>query len=222
MKTIKIGIAEDQEMFREGLIKLLSGFRDIEVIMAHPNGQELLDAMEDNRPDVVLLDYRMPIMNGLHTSINISKRYPRTKILILSMYDDDEFVIKSLNNGAHGYLSKDDSPEEIERAILSVVDTGYYLNERTSKHLIKKLIMEGKMTPSFKEEEIQFSVQELQIIELICNEHTNQEIADIISRSKRTVEHARTSIMEKIGAKNVVGIVMYAVKNKLVSLETSE
>lgn len=219
MSTIKVAIAEDQDLFRHGLVNLLNSFPRVEVMLAVENGQVLLESLENNRPDVVILDYRMPVMGGLITAINIRKRFPKTRILILSMYDDEEFIIKSIDNGAHGYLSKDDHPDQIRDAIYSVMDTGYYLNDRTSKYLIKKLMQEGKVIPKFAKENIEFSQTELDVIELICQEHTNQEIADLLAKSKRTIESTRTQIMEKIGARNVVGIVMYAIKNELVKVD---
>lgn len=217
MNEIKVALAEDQSFFRQGLVNLIGGFDNIKVLFAAENGQELLDKMKNQRPDLVLLDYRMPILNGLETAKLIREQYDGVRVLILSMYDDQEFVETAMENGAHGYLSKDDEPEEIQKAIYSTMETGYYLNDRTSKMLIGKLINKGTMKPFFNGPEVEFSKMELEILELICQELTTQEIADKLCKSKRTIESSRTLMMQKINARNVVGLVMYAVKNKLVT-----
>lgn len=217
MNEIKVALAEDQSIFRQGLVNLIGGFDNIKVLFAAENGQELLDKMKNQRPDLVLLDYRMPLLNGLETAKLIREQYDGVRVLILSMYDDQEFVETAMENGAHGYLSKDDEPEEIQKAIYSTMETGYYLNDRTSKMLIGKLINKGTMKPFFNGPEVEFSKMELEILELICQELTTQEIADKLCKSKRTIESSRTLMMQKINARNVVGLVMYAVKNKLVT-----
>jgi two-component system, NarL family, response regulator NreC len=214
-RKIRIILADDQSIFRKGLVTLLSTFQNMEVIADFENGQLLYDALKETAADVVLLDQRMPILGGMETAQLIHDNYPQLKILILSMYDQEEFVISAIENGAHGYLSKDDDPSEIEKAIRCVVEMGYYMNDRTSKVLVGRLIHQGKVAPIVKDE-IAFTEHELEVIRHICNEKTTQEISDKIFKSIRTVENMRTSIMQKIGARNVVGIVMYAVKNNLI------
>ncbi|MBI3238377.1 MAG: response regulator transcription factor [Flavobacteriia bacterium] len=216
MNEIKVAIADDQSIFRQGLVNLVGGFKNVRVLFSAENGREMLEKIPDNKPDLVLLDFRMPELNGLETAKIIRDQFSGVRVLILSMYDDQEFVETAMENGAHGYLSKDDEPEEIERAILSTIETGYYLNDRTSKMLIGKLINQGTMKPEFKTPPVEFTTMELQILDLICSECTTQEIADKLCKSKRTIESSRTLMMQKINARNVVGLVMYAVKNNLV------
>lgn len=216
---IKVGIAEDQVIFRKGLIDLLSTFPGVAVVYDCENGQKMADFCKGNEIDLVILDFRMPVLNGIETTRLLRKVHSDLKILILSMYDTSEFVESSIEAGANGYLSKDDDPEEIKRAIYSVMETGYYLNDRTSKMLIAKMMDQGKINPNFGEGiQPDFNASELQILQFICEELTTQEIADKCFKSKRTIESARTSMMQKIGARNVVGLVMYAVKNNLVQL----
>lgn len=214
---IRVGIAEDQKIFRQGLENLLNSFSGIQVVCTAENGLELVEQLESAQPDVVLVDYRMPVLNGLETVRKIRETNQQLKILILSMYDDPEFVETTLESGANGYLSKDDDPEEIEKAILSSVETGYYLNDKTSKILISKLMHQGKMSPKFEKDKIEFSPFELEVLQLICQEFTTLEIADRLCRSTRTIEGARTAMMQKVGSRNVVGLVMYAIKNNLIS-----
>jgi len=216
MNEIKIAIADDQLIFRQGLVNLVSGFDRVKVLFAAENGRELLDNIPENRPDLVLLDFRMPELNGLDTAKVIRDKFAGIRVLILSMYDDQEFVEKAIENGAHGYLSKDDEPDEIAKAIYSTMETGYYLNDRTSKMLIGKMMNLGLMKPIFQIPSVEFTKIELEILELICKEWTTQEIADKLHRSKRTIESSRTLMMQKVGARNVVGLVMYGLKNKLI------
>jgi two-component system, NarL family, response regulator NreC len=216
MNPIKVAIADDQSIFRQGLTNLVGGFERVEVLFSAENGRELLNRIPENRPDLVLVDFRMPELNGLDTAKIIRDQFPGIRVLILSMYDDQEFVETAIENGAHGYLSKDDEPEEIAKAIYSTIETGYYLNDRTSKMLIGKMVNAGTMKPVFRNPNADFTKIELEILDLICNELTTQEIADKLCKSKRTIESSRTLMMQKIGARNVVGLVMYAVKHKLV------
>lgn len=216
MNPIKVAIADDQAIFRQGLTNLVGGFERVEVLFSAENGRDLLERIPDNRPDLVLVDFRMPELNGLDTAKIIRDKFSGIRVLILSMYDDQEFVETAIENGAHGYLSKDDEPEEIAKAIYSTIETGYYLNDRTSKMLIGKMVNAGTMKPVFRNPNADFTKIELEILELICNELTTQEIVDKLCKSKRTIESSRTLMMQKIGARNVVGLVMYAVKHKLV------
>lgn len=215
---IKIGIAEDQEIYRNGLVGLLNNVDNFEVVIQAESGQQILDEMKEVMPDVVLLDFRMPGLNGVDTASRISKLYPDVKIMMLSMYDAQEFVIRAIENGANGYLTKDDDPNEIITAVECVHSTGYYLNERTSKMLISQMVKSGTVKPVFEDDRVEFTKIELDVIRLICEEKSALEISDDLFKSKRTIDGHRANIMRKIGARNVTGIVMYAVKNNIVQL----
>lgn len=218
MNKIRIGIAEDQSIFRNGLVKLLNDITGFEVVLAVENGQLLIDALKTTPVDLALIDFRMPVKNGIEATKEIRASHPDIKVLLLSMYDDVEFVELAIENGANGYLSKDDDAEEIQLAIRSAVETGYYLNDRTSKMFIAKMVHAGKIQPAFEESSATvFSPNEMVILEMICNEMTTQEIADKLFKSRRTIESARTLMMNKVGARNVVGLVMYAIQNGIVS-----
>ncbi|MBK7128305.1 MAG: response regulator transcription factor [Crocinitomicaceae bacterium] len=215
MKAIKIGVAEDQTLFRKGLINMLNSLSNIEVVIEAVDGQDMLNQLNNMEVHLVFLDYRMPNMNGIDAARTIRQRFPEVGILMLSMYDDEELIINAIENGAGGYLTKDDEPAEMERAIISVLNTGYYLNDRTSKILVRSLMHEGKITPRFKKDSsvIQFDPDQVEVIKLLSQEHSTKEIADILSKSERTIERYKSEILEKIGAKNSIGIVMYAVKH---------
>lgn len=216
-RKITVSIAEDQLIFRQGLANILNTFDRLEVICLAENGFELLQHMETQTPDIAIVDFRMPVLNGIETTRQICERFPATKVLILSMYSEDEFVKSAIENGANGYLSKDDDPLEIAKAIYSIIETGYYLNDRTSKLLIANMMKKGEIKPHFFDLKEQLSDNEKMVLRMICEELTTQEIADKIFKSKRTVETIRTNLLQKTGAKNIAGLVMFAVKNELVS-----
>jgi len=216
MGEIKIAIADDQLIFRQGLVNLVNSFENVRVLFSTENGKELIEKLPYQQPDLVLLDFRMPVLNGMETTRIIREQYPDMRILILSMYDDSEFVESAIANGANGYLSKDDEPDEIAKAIYSTMEMGYYMNDRTSKMLLSKMMKDGSMKPKFKSDDVRFTDMELQIIQLISEECTTPEIAVQLIRSTRTIESQRTVIMQKIGCRNAVGIVLYALKHNLI------
>lgn len=220
-KNIRIAVAEDQSIFRNGLVKLLNDSMGFNVVISVENGKLLLEELEKQEIDVALVDFRMPELNGIEATKLIRQQFPDLKVLLLSMYDSVEFVEMAIENGANGYLSKDDDAEEIEKAILSTIETGYYLNDRTSKMFIAKMMHTGKVHPTFEGRSPVFNKYELMILDLICKEYTTQEIADKLFKSKRTIESTRASMMQKAGARNVVGLVMYAIQHNLVENNTS-
>jgi two-component system, NarL family, response regulator NreC len=216
INKIRIGIAEDQDIFRDGLVRMLNNNPDFEVVCQAENGKILIDEVRTTKPDVCLVDYRMPLLNGIETTKAMKLQYPEIKIILLSMYDDSEFVESAIENGANGYLSKDDDPREIEKAIYSTFEIGYYLNDRTSKMLIMRLVEQGKINPKFVGGSIPFSDDEIRVIRLISQEKTTLEISEMMHKAVRTVENMRTTMMNRVGAKNIVGLVMYAVKHNLI------
>lgn len=218
VEKIRIGIAEDQAIFREGLIRMLNNNPHFEVVCEAENGQLLIDQVREKKPQICLVDYRMPGLNGIETTKALKLQFPKVKVILLSMYDDTEFVESAIENGANGYLSKDDEPSEIEKAIYSTYETGYYINDRTSKMLIARMVEQGKIQPKFTDENQIFNDFELRIIQLITKERTTAEIAEELGRSVRTIESTRSAMMSRVGAKNVIGLVMYSVKNKLLEI----
>lgn len=217
--TITIGVAEDQDIYRNGLIGMLNNVPHFNVIIDSNSGKDMLVRLKETQPNVVLLDYRMEGMNGIETAAKINRHYPDVRILMLSMYDAQEFVLRAIENGANGYITKDDDPAEIVSAIESVMATGYYLNDRTSKILISQMVKSGAVKPIFSYENVQFTDAEYRVINLICREYSTIEISKLLFKSKRTVDGHRATIMKKMGVKNAIGIVMYAVKNELFEVQ---
>lgn len=214
MIKTRLAVVDDQQLFRKGLISLLDEFKEMDVMIEAENGRQLIDKMAKKMPDVVLLDLEMPEMDGMATLGWLKSTHPKIRVLILTMHNEEAIIAHMVENGAHGFLLKNDPIETIIDAIHSVMDTGYFFDERISKALLTRLIAGERISPKFNK--VFLSERELQIIKLICEEFTNKEIADKLCLSVRTVDGHREALMEKINARNTVGIVMYAVKNGLV------
>ena len=215
MKKIKIAIADDYKIFRDGLKVGLSADENLEIILEADNGEDLLQGLEENKPDVILMDLKMPIMDGMEATKEIKKKNMQVKVLIVTMYDDDKFIIHLMENGANGYLLKNAEPEEIRKAIYAVHENGYYFNDLVNKALLKKLVIKQNLKPSFNQD-VEFTERELEVLKLICEEKTAAEIAKDIFLSPRSVEGIRQRLIEKVGVRNTAGLVMFAVKNNIV------
>jgi DNA-binding NarL/FixJ family response regulator len=215
MSTIKIAIADDYKIFREGLKVGFSADENLEVIMEADNGEDLLKALETSAPDVIIMDLKMPIMDGMEATKAVRKKYPSIKVLVVTMYDDDKFIIHLMENGANGYLLKNTEPDEIRKSIYAVYENGYYFNDVVNKALLKKLVLKNNLKPSFNQN-VELTERELEVLKLICEEKTAAEIAKDIFLSPRSVEGIRQRLIEKIGVRNTAGLVMFAVKNNMV------
>lgn len=215
MQVIRVGIADDHKIFRKGVILSLRQYTNISFVLEAENGEDLLQQLEKDQPDLVLLDLRMPGKDGIETTKEISKKYPQIKILIITMFEDERFVSHLMENGANGYLLKNAEPTEIKKAIMEAMVKGYYLNNFVNRVLLKKSTARIKNAPSLNNEII-LSDKEKEVVSLICREYTASEIADKMSISPRTVESIKDRLMERFGLKNTAGLVFFAVKNELI------
>ena len=216
MSKINIAIADDYKIFREGVKKCIAGDKSLLVIQEADNGEDLINGFNNLLPDVVIMDLKMPIMDGMEATQIIRKKYPSVKVLVVTMYDDDKFIIHLMEIGANGYLLKNAEPDEIRKAIYAVHENGYYFNDLVNKALLKKLVMKTNIKPSFNQN-VELTERELEVLKFICEEKTASEIAKEIFLSPRSVEGIRQRLIEKIGVRNTAGLVMFAVKNQLVS-----
>lgn len=215
-KKINIAIADDYKIFREGLKKCIAGDKALTVVLEADNGDDLINGFKDNLPDVVIMDLKMPIMDGMEATQIIRKKFPSVKVLVVTMYDDDKFIIHLMENGANGYLLKNTEPDEIRKSIYAVYENGYYFNDLVNKALLKKLVIKTNIKPSFNQD-VEFTERELEVLKLICEEKTAAEIAKEIFLSPRSVEGIRQRLIEKVGVRNTAGLVMFAIKNGIIT-----
>jgi DNA-binding NarL/FixJ family response regulator len=214
--TIRLAIADDHALFRRGLVAIFTQAPGIELICEASDGQELIEKMANQRPDVVLLDLQMPRLDGIKTIQHIRRHFSAVKVIILSMHDEDNFVTRLMELGANGYLLKDSDPDEVEKAIHLVATEDYYYGTFLTKVMHRRMLDKPrKREPLPLNAKVNLSARELEILRLICEGHTTTQIADQLFISDRTVEGHRTRIMERIGAKNTAGMVVYAVKNNI-------
>lgn len=217
MTPIKLAIADDHKIFRNGLKATLEDCPEFNLLIEASNGKELIGQLATHTPDVILMDIKMPEMDGMQTTTHISQQFKGIKILALSMHNEDKYIVDMMKAGASGYLLKNAEPEEIIEAILTVHNKGFYFNERLSVTLIKQLV-----GPNYSEnaaqQQVDLNEREIEVLKLVCQEYSNQEIADKIFLSVRTVEGYRARLFEKTCSKNLVGLVIFAIKKGIISV----
>src|SRR5664279_4489821 len=212
-KPIQVAIADDHTLLRKALAKLVASFDDYAVLFEADNGKEIKKKINEHLvPDLILLDVNMPEMDGFETAAWLNKNYPKIKVLALSMFSDERTIIRMLRQGARGYVMKNIDPEELKKALDSVMKKNFYLSEEISGKIISGLnkdIDKIEDPPSLTQREKDF-------LRLICSEITYKDIAGKMFVSPRTVDEYRKSLFEKLKVKSRVGLVMYAMRNGLV------
>lgn len=216
---IKLYIAEDHRLLRESFKNFLDEQEDFKVLKDLSDGQELLDALEIHKihPDIILLDLQMPHVNGKQALIKIKELYPAIKIIVLTLNDSSASIKEIMRMGANAYLDKNAGPEELFNAIRDVYNKEFALSSKVTNVLLNKTKFNSK-SGFVREETIlnSLSIYETNIIKLICNEFTNDQIAQHLSKSTRAIETARRRIMDKINVKNTAGIVKFAYTNNII------
>lgn len=208
---IRIVLADDHEIFRDGFHVMLKRQSDIQLVGEAANGVDLIKITEKLLPDIVITDIKMPKLDGIEATKIITKKFPGINIITLSMFDDDNLIIDMLEAGAKGYLLKSAHKKEIIEAIKTVYKNDTYYCKSTSTKLVL-MIGQSRFDPYKEIQKPEFSKREIDIITLICQEASNKEIALKLFLSVRTIEGHREKIQEKIRAKNAAGIVIYAIK----------
>lgn len=216
MSKIQLAVVDDHNLFRKGMISILQQVPDFEVVMEAVNGQEFLDKLQNQPIDVVLMDLQMPVLDGIKTTEIVRAKFPDVKVVILSMQDEDQFVLHLMEIGANGYLLKDTDPEEVEKAIRKVNETEIYFSDFVSKIMLRKMNRKPQQESKIFNYKTDLSEREIYILKHICEGLTTAEIGDIVGLSPRTVEGHRLRMMEKLGLKNTAGLVAYAIRNNLV------
>ncbi|WP_337044901.1 response regulator transcription factor [Emticicia sp. 17c] len=216
MSNIKIAVVDDHSLFRKGMISILEQVSGFEVVIEATNGLEFLNKRQTTHVDVVLMDLQMPELDGTKTTAIIKEKYPSTKVLILSMHDEDKYILHLMEIGANGYLLKDSDPEEVEKAIKKVHETDSYFSDFVSKVMLRKMTRRNQQEKKIFNYKTDLSEREIEVLKHICEGLTTVEIGDILSLSPRTVEGHRLRMIEKLGVKNTAGLVAFAIKNQLV------
>jgi two-component system response regulator NreC len=218
MNVIRVAIADDQVLFRKGMIAIVDAFEGINIVLEADNGRALLDALAvaDPLPDVVLLDLSMPELNGVETTKLIHSDYPALKIIILSVYGEDRFVTHLMDLGVNAYLFKNVEPLEVERAIRAVVEADFYFNEAFLTALKNRMLVKKPRRLLTDDLPATLTAREIEVLNLICKQLTAPEIADRLCLSIRTVDGHRANLLEKTNARNTAGLVLFAIKNRLI------
>jgi DNA-binding NarL/FixJ family response regulator len=214
-EPIKVAIADDHKIFRDGIKMALSGKDYIRIIWEAEDGKDLIHKMKIKLPDVLLMDIRMPEMDGVNAISLLRKEYEHVRIIVLTMYDDQEMISKMMEMGANAYLTKTTDPEEIYNAILACMNEDFYFNDLVNKAVMMKLQTKKSARPYYPNP-IKMSEKELKILKLIAEDKTTEEISKEVFLSPRTIETIRQNMKTKVGAKTIAGLVMYAIRNKLI------
>ena len=209
---VRILIADDFPMFREGIRMMLEQDTRFQIIGEAGNGEELVGLVNNMELDIIIADIEMPVMNGIEATKQIKSKYPHLGVIALTMFGDDHLIVEMVEAGAKGYLLKSTRKQELIDAIDAVHGGGNYFCNSTSLRLSKML---ANTWISEKNPEPAFSKKEIEIIKLICEQYASKQIADLTNLSHRTVEKYRDYIMEKTNSKNMIGIVIYAIRHGL-------
>jgi DNA-binding NarL/FixJ family response regulator len=215
MANIKILLADDHKIVRDGIKLMLESQPGIEVVAEVSNGKEALEILDDTLIDLVVMDINMPEMDGITATKEIKEKYNDVKVLALTMSNDDLHIRQMIQAGASGYIMKSAGRNELKDAIMTIVNGKHYFSDEATHSIMMDLVKgKGKSSSS---ELVHITDRELEILELIIKEFTNQEIAEKLFISSRTVDAHRRNLLQKTGARNTAGLVKYAFQNNIIS-----
>ncbi|MCO6175354.1 response regulator transcription factor [Flavobacterium sp. NRK F10] len=218
---MRIAIVDDHQLFRKSLAHLVDSFQDVDVVLQAGNGKEFLEQIDSVPIDLVLLDIQMPELDGFQTCKVLREEYPDMFILIISQLTTKESVHKVMELGAHGFFTKNSDPNQLEQAINSIKEKGYYFGNELGTVLREALLWEKKANQSTThyEDAIQLTSREIEIIKLASRELSSKEMGKILNIASTTVDTHRKHIIGKTNSKNIVGAVIYALKRNLIQLD---
>jgi DNA-binding NarL/FixJ family response regulator len=213
MEKIQIIIADDHQLFRNGLKILLNSFPEFEVTGEAANGEEFLKLLKTIQADIALMDIKMPEMDGIEATRRGLKLCPGMNIIALSMYGEEEYYYKMVDAGAKGFLLKDSDISEVKEAILTIAKGGSFFSQELLYHVIQKIKHREQESKSAN-----LSKREKEILIKICEGFSNQEIAEALFISKRTVDKHRANLLGKTNSKNTASLILFAIRNKLIEI----
>jgi two-component system invasion response regulator UvrY len=214
-----VALVDDHELLRTGLAAMINSFEGYKVVMEANNGQQFIEKINllKTSPDIILLDITMPQMDGYETSQWIKANLSQTRVLVLSMLENDTAIIRMLKNGARGYILKDSKPKVFKEALDGIRDSGYYINELVSSKLMHYINHEEVFdSDSFALNNL--NDNEITFLKWICTEKTYKEIADEMCLSPRTIDTYRDNLFKKLDVKTRVGLAIFAIKNGIVNI----
>ncbi len=214
---IRFAIADDHKIFRDGIKMEKKKKNNLKMLWEAEDGRDLMHKISIKKPDVLLMDIRMPEIDGINAIQLIRKEYEDIKIIVLTMYDDQQMISKMMEMGANAYLTKTTDPEEIYEAILTCMNDDFYFNELVNKAVMGKLMQKKNVRQHYgNAAPVSFNEKEIKILKLLAEDKTTEEISKIIFLSPRTIETIRQNMKAKVNAKTIGGLIMYAMRNKLI------
>lgn len=214
---IRIAIADDHKIFRDGIKMALAGRANLKMIWEAEDGKDMMHKIGIKRPHVLLMDIRMPEIDGINAIQLIRKEYEDVKIIVLTMYDDQQMISKMMEMGANAYLTKTTDPEEIYQAILTCMNDDFYFNELVNKAVMGKLMQKKSLRQHYGTvAPVSFNEKEVKILQLLAEDKTTEEISKIVFLSPRTIETIRQNMKAKVNAKTIGGLIMYGMRNKII------
>ncbi|MCK5699999.1 MAG: response regulator transcription factor [Cyclobacteriaceae bacterium] len=219
MNKVKILIADDHDLIHNGIKSILRPIKNYKIIGKAMNGEEAIQKAIELKPDIILMDISMPVMNGIEATRIISAKLPDIKILALTQHEENEYVVEILNSGGVGYLLKNSKKNEFVEAIETVLSGKKAFSKKISDQLISDLVYQTKDKENPEKQEIPLTKREIEIIRKIADDMSNQEIADELHISLRTVETHRRNLMQKLNVKTVVALLKYAAQHNIISFD---
>lgn len=218
---IKIILADDEELFRKGIYFLLQREPNFEIIFEASNGSELVEHLKATTelPDIIMMDLKMPLLNGVEATKLIHKDFPGIRIIALTSYNTKSFIANMINVGAASYLVKNASPIDMVKTVNEVAQKGFYYNEIVMEVIHQNMISNASSRTVLDEDFL--TEREKEVLELICKQYSSSEIGEMLSLSTRTVDGHRNNLLLKTNSKNMAGLVIFAIQNKIINLEDS-
>jgi DNA-binding NarL/FixJ family response regulator len=214
MTSISIIIVDDHSLFRNGMKLLLSNTGTFQVVAEASNGCEFLELLNTHSPDIVLMDIEMPEMNGVEATTLALEKFPKLKVVCLSMYGEEEYYYRMIEAGVKGFLLKNSDISEVTNAITTICNGGKYFSQELLYNVVKNI-----KSNHAHFETVDLSDREKEVLRQICSGLSNQEIADVLHISKRTVDKHRANLLDKTSSKNTANLIMYAIKNKVIDIQ---